>query len=100
MDEQVSWIALEAGAWLNNEGTGGFQAGTAAAQGGVWESVRYHNNFGTDHAVMTHVRKCSRPLCAFFRRSSKKAAAQRRRTIPISSRRASNPWTATVSRSC
>ena len=31
-DEQVSWIAVEAGAWVNNEGTGGFQAGTAAAE--------------------------------------------------------------------
>jgi hypothetical protein len=60
-DEQVSWIAVEAGAWVNNEGTGGFQAGTAAAQGGVWETVHFHANSGNDHAVMTHVQTTHDP---------------------------------------
>ena len=53
-DEEVSWIAVESGAWVDNEGTGGFQAGHVSAQGGMWESVRYHVDFD-DMAVMTHV---------------------------------------------
>ena len=38
-DETVSWVAVEAGVWLNNVGNGGFQAGVAAAQGAIWETV-------------------------------------------------------------
>ena len=61
VNEDVSWIAVEAGAWVNNEGTGGFQAGTAAAQGAVWETIKYHANSGRDHAVMTHVQTTHDP---------------------------------------
>jgi hypothetical protein len=61
VNEDVSWIAVEAGAWVNNEGTGGFQAGTAAAQGAVWETIKYHANSGRDHAVMTHVQTIHDP---------------------------------------
>ena len=61
MDEEVAWVAVEAGAWLNNAGDGGFQAGTTPAQGAVWESVRFHANSGRDHAVLTHVQTTHDP---------------------------------------
>ena len=60
-DEEVSWIAVEAGAWVNNGGDGGFQAGTTPAQGAIWEYVALHANSGNDHAVMTHVQTTHDP---------------------------------------
>ena len=60
-DEEVSWIAVEAGAWVNNAGDGGFQAGTTPAQGAIWEYVALHANSGNDHAIMTHVQTTHDP---------------------------------------
>jgi hypothetical protein len=58
--EDVSWLALEAGSYVTNEGLM-FQAGTASAHGATFERVGFVSPFpsGEDPVVLSHVQVCS-----------------------------------------
>jgi hypothetical protein len=55
VNEEVSWMVMEAGSYVSNE-RAQFQAGTSTAQGGAWEQVNFHNSFPrVTPVVLSHV---------------------------------------------